>query len=49
MQERKTNHTLLYLACEHMMFGVRKSLDSSKERTGSNNPRKNGAQRLDNQ
>jgi hypothetical protein len=22
MQERKTNHTLMYLACEQMVFGV---------------------------
>ena len=36
MRERKTNHILLYLACEHMLFGVkqlqRKIESHTKER-----------------
>ena len=42
--ERKVNHTLLYLACEQMVFGV----NNSKERIGSGDLRENGAQGLDN-
>ena len=40
MQERNTNHILLYLACEQMIFGV-KQLQVK-------NLRKNDAQVLDN-
>ena len=39
MQERKTNHTLLYLACEYM-FEVKQL---HKERIGSDNRRRIGA------
>jgi hypothetical protein len=44
MEERKIKHILLYLACEHMMIGV----VQLQKRIGSDNPRDNDAQGLDN-
>ena len=44
MREQKTNHILMYLACEQLVFGVQQF----QRRSGLNNLRENGAQGLDN-
>lgn len=45
MQGEKIKYSvLLYLACEHMVFGLK----NSKERYGPNKPINNDAQELDN-
>jgi hypothetical protein len=54
MQERMTHHTLLYLACEQVVFGVfikinkerkkERKKETPKRRTKSEKPRENGAQ-----
>ena len=42
LDNARNNHALLYLACEY------RELDNSKEKIGSDNPREDVAQGLDN-